>query len=1069
MFDPEARSSPPPSGRPPAIRPLRLAALLLLTLLGGGVVILGITYQRLMVNELTQITRTHAIEVAQTLKGIVHEDLTDLRPDDPGDRARVIARMRQIMESAAAVLPVVKMHVYAPDGTILAATDPAMVGETGADTPRFRTALGGAVHSDFTDQTTFRVFGRTVDSDHVLATSLPVMGAGAGTPVLAVLEVYQDISAPMGRIARTTRDLTLVSAATMAAVYVILLLAMRHLDRVVQRQHAAIEHEAAERQDALVHLRRVQDAMETTILERTRRLRESEARFRDFAESSSDWLWEVDEQMRYTFISEGFRRIVGLDPVVLLGHGRGDLVDLIVPEDHERWRRHEDDLRARRSFRDLRYGLRLPDGQRRTVTASGAPIIDERGRFRGYRGTSTDITGREQAEQTIIRLGRIVDQSANEVYIFDAGSLRFLQVNRGARRNLGLAMEDLARLGPIDIMPKETEATLARRLEPLRQNPAMSSVFETVFQRQDGSRYPVEVRLQYMAHERPPVFVAVVQDVTERRRAQQALMESEERYRSVAEMSLDAIVVHVDGSIVFANGQAVTIAGAGTVADLVGQPLSRYVHADFLGMMTERLRGIADSGRPSERAEVVLLRQDGTPFDAELSSSAIAYGGRPAVQTVIRDISENKAVQSQLIQTAKLATLGEMAAGMAHELSQPMNVIRMAAEGALLGHEQSGEPLSEDLRKALGIITSQAGRMGEIIDHMRIFSRKEAEAEEVFDPGLCVRQALNMVEVQFYAEDIAITARYPDGPAAIRGRPVHLEQVLLNLLTNARDAVRSRVVRDGDDAVPGRITIDMYRSPGSTGPDRDLVIAINDNGGGIPADSLDRVFEPFYTTKEVGTGTGLGLSVSFGLIAAMRGTITVANRAGEGGGPEGACFRIHLPSVDPAAAGGAETDGPEPAAAAPASDPLPPPLAEDDEDGPSALQIHILVVDDEPFATRLVSDHLTHQGYRVTTAGDGAAAYEAFLADPPDLVVTDLRMPRSDGAELMHRIHDHVPELPVILVTGHLGHLEETSQALEQEAAAVVKKPLSLARLSALVRDHAGDPGLAPSAQSTDA
>lgn len=1049
-------TEPSDTARPPAVRPLRLAAVLLLALLGSGVVALGLTYERLMVRELTEITRQHAIEVAQTLKGIVREDLATTDPTTPAERARLISRMRQVIQTAASVLPVVKMHVYGPDGTILASTDSRAMGDNRATNPRFKLAMTGETFSDFTTQNTFRLFGETVTSDKVFATYLPVRGDVPGHPIVAVMEVYQDVSDPMNRITATTHRLTLISAGIMGALYLALLLALRHLDGVVRRQHAAIQHEATERQEALVHLRRVQDAMETTILERTRRLRESEARFRDFAESASDWLWEVDEQMRYTFISEGFRRIVGLDPVVLLGHRRNDLVELMVPEDHERWHRHEEDLRAHRGFRDLRYSLRLPDGQRRTVAASGSPIIDERGRFRGYRGTTSDITGREQAEQTIVRLGRIVDQSANEVYIFEAGTLRFLQVNRGARRNLGLAMEDLARLRPVDIIPDETEATLTRRLEPLRQNPAISSVFETVFQRQDGSRYPVEVRLQYMAHERPPVFVAVVQDITERRRAQQALLESEERYRSIAEMSLDAIVVHVDDRIVYANGQAVTVAGADSIDDLVGQPLTRYIQPDFLGVVTERLRTVIGTGRTSERTEVILMRQNGAPFDAEISSSSIAYGGRPAVQTVVRDISEDKAVQSQLIQTAKLATLGEMAAGMAHELSQPMNVIRMAAEGALLGHDQSGEPLSAELRKALGIITSQAGRMGEIIDHMRIFSRKEAEAEEVFDPGLCVRQALNMVEVQFYAEDIAITARYPAASVAIRGRPVHLEQVLLNLLTNARDAIRSRVALDGEGAIPGRITIDMRLDKSDSTPD--LIIALTDNGGGIPPETLDRVFEPFYTTKEVGTGTGLGLSVSFGLIAAMRGTITVTNHPGEGGGPPGARFQIRLPMADPAALTQPRDTDDLLAAAPILVPPGPPLLPEDEDDGPSALQLHILVVDDEPFATRLVSDHLTHLGYRVTMASDGVQAYEAFLADPPDLVITDLRMPRSDGAELMRRIHDHVPELPVILVTGHLGHLEDSSLSLEQEAVAVIKKPVSLARLSTLVHQYVGDP-----------
>jgi PAS domain S-box-containing protein len=535
------------------------------------------------------------------------------------------------------------------------------------------------------------------------------------------------------------------------------------------------------------------------------------------------------------------------------------------------------------------------------------------------------------------------------------------------------------------------------------------------------------------------------------------LRDSEDRYRAIAEMSLDAVVVHAEGAIVFANRQAVAITGAETLADLIGQPLARYLPAGAL------------AGGAAERIEVTLLRHDGCPVEAETSSTAITYGGRPAMQTIIRDVSDSKAVQRQLVQTAKLATLGEMAAGMAHELSQPMNVIRMAAEGVLLDHQRGGEIVPEPVLKALGIITSQAGRMGDIIDHMRIFSRKEAEGEEIFDPGLCVRQALNMVEAQFHAEDIAVTVRYPDGACLVRGRPVHLEQVLLNLLTNARDAIRARQADDGHgtETVPGHIAIDMQLAEGTADPPtegavagRCLVITLTDTGGGIPGNTLDRIFEPFYTTKEVGTGTGLGLSVSFGLIAAMKGTITAANTQATPTMPAGARFDIRLPLAESGALpdAGAETVDREtrPGQDIPVARPW-----EGEDDEPSALRIHVLVVDDEPFAATLIADHLGHLGYRVTTAGDGLDAYDKFLADPPDLMITDLRMPRSDGAELMRRVHGHVPDLPVILVTGHLGHLEETSQALSREAVAVVKKPLSLRALAALVHRHAGDPAVA--------
>jgi PAS domain S-box-containing protein len=522
-------------------------------------------------------------------------------------------------------------------------------------------------------------------------------------------------------------------------------------------------------------------------------------------------------------------------------------------------------------------------------------------------------------------------------------------------------------------------------------------------------------------------------------------------------MSLDGIIVDVDGTIVYANRQAVQITRANTIGDLITQSLERFVHADHRDMLAVRLRRMHDTGRATERTEIRLLRLSGQPFDAEMSSSPITYAGLAATQTVLRDVTDTKVVQGQLIQTAKLATLGEMAAGMAHELSQPMNVIRMAAEGALLERADGGGP-DPDSKATLEIISSQAGRMGEIIDHMRIFSRKEPEAIEVFDPALCIMQAVNMIESQLYAEGIAITARYPIGTHGVRGRPVHLEQVLLNLLTNARDAVLQRWrAEDSESSFRGSISVEGS----ANASDGRLSIRVSDNGGGIAADIIDRIFEPFYTTKQVGTGTGLGLSVSYSLVAGMNGSLRVRNA------PEGAQFEIVLPidheapSEDPPQP---SHQGAHPAPFQAVAHAALPPLAssDDDDDEPSALLIHVLVVDDEPFATKLVADHLNRMGYRVTTAGDGEEGYQKFLADPPDLVITDLRMPRCDGAEMVRRMQEHVPTLPVIVVTGHLGHLETAAADLQDHTAVILKKPISLAALTRHVRALVQMPGHAP-------
>jgi len=1026
----------------PSVRPLRIIALVALALVVAATVALSALSQTQLSAALVDDARSDADSLAVLLSPTV-------RADADAEHA-----FRRIIAQAARINPLLEVTVADTRGMVVVSTDPAAVTRPVENAEAARQALGGTAWAGPGPLRPYVIdFGANGHAqapppavpESVLTVYAPLRDTDGTISGIAV--VHQNMAHMTSAVRHAVLRLTGAAIAVMVVLYAGLLMLGRHIELLVRAQQAQIEAEVAERREAEAHLRRVQDAMENTIAERTPRLRESEARFREFAESASDWLWETDHAHTFTYVSEGFRRLIGADPNAYLGRSRFDS-RADGQDGPARWQVHMDDLRQHRPFRGFCYSLRLPDGTSRYISVSGTPVFDERGRFKGYRGTGTDLTHQHEAEQTITRMGRIIDQSANEVYIFDAEDLTFLQVNRGARQNLGRSAEDMLDMTPLDIMPLETADSFRRRLNPLRQRPSISTVFESVYRRKDGSRYPVEVRLQYMAQEQPPVFVAVVQDITARRQAELALQESEERFRAVAEMSLDGIIVDVDGTIVYANRQAVQITRANTIGDLITQSLDRFVHPDHRDMLAVRLRRMHDSGRATERTEICLLRLSGQPFDAEMSSSPITYAGKAATQTVLRDVTDTKVVQGQLIQTAKLATLGEMAAGMAHELSQPMNVIRMAAEGALLDRADRPSPDAES-RATLEIISSQAGRMGEIIDHMRIFSRKEPEAVEVFDPALCIMQAVNMIESQLYAEGIAITARYPIGTHGVRGRPVHLEQVLLNLLTNARDAVLHRWRAEVPDSpFRGAITVEGA----ARASDGYLTIQVIDNGGGIAPEIIDRIFEPFYTTKQIGTGTGLGLSVSYSLVSGMNGSLRVHNTA------EGARFEITLP-IDAEAPGEGPVEHlaePIPGRAAPRHQgALAAPQPDDDDDGddePSALLLHILVVDDEPFATKLVADHLDRQGYRVTTAGDGEEGYEKFLADPPDLVITDLRMPRCDGAEMIRRMQSHVPDLPVIVVTGHLGHLESAAAELQDHTAAILKKPISLAELPRHVR-----------------
>lgn len=506
-----------------------------------------------------------------------------------------------------------------------------------------------------------------------------------------------------------------------------------------------------------------------------------------------------------------------------------------------------------------------------------------------------------------------------------------------------------------------------------------------------------------------------------RRRTERELKESEERYRALVELSPDAILAHTDGMVVFANAAAHRVFRVPEGDGLIGRPVLELVHPDDRDAALQRVLAPV---LPTQLIEERLLRRDGDKFYAEVLVTELTLHGAKTRLVVVRDVTERRQVRDQLVQTAKLATLGEMAAGMAHELSQPLNVIRMAAEGALMLIRRD-RATKEYKSKQFELIADQTRRMAEIIDHIRIFSRKDTGEVEVFDAAAAVRMAIELFDRQLRGDNVSVSTSYPNAPCPVVGRPVQLEQVVMNLLANAADAVREKLRSPGDEGVRGKLEVVTTCSE-----DLGLIwIAVSDNGTGIPPHALDRIFEPFFTTKEIGRGTGLGLSVSFGIIAAMSGRLDACNNK------EGASFVITLPLAQAAA----RPTAPE-LSASPAARPV-----------PAASGRHLLVVDDEPEAVEAMAAYLREYGYRVSTANNGLEAWDAYEADPAEVVVTDLRMPKGDGRELIGRLRRRDPLLPIIVVTGHMGSTESLGDDFDDELAVVMKKPVSLHALAETV------------------
>jgi PAS domain S-box-containing protein len=356
------------------------------------------------------------------------------------------------------------------------------------------------------------------------------------------------------------------------------------------------------------------------------------------------------------------------------------------------------------------------------------------------------------------------------------------------------------------------------------------------------------------------------------------------RFKALMDSAFDAIIIiDAQGTVMEFNEAAERIFGyqrQQTLGIDLANLIIPYRYHDAHGQGLKMFLKTGKGPLVGRRVEIEALHHDGHEFPVEVAIEKyeVVTDTREkgaAFVGFIRNISERKKAAASLIQSSKLATVGEMATSVAHELNQPLNVIRMAA-GNSRRKMSEGIVDAEYLSAKLLRIEEQTERAATIIDHMRMFGREATELPESVDPRAVVVNALDLVSEQLRLAGIEVVTLLPEDCAYVLGHAIQMEQVILNLLTNALD-----VIDESEDQA--KITLRVFEG------DKVVHITVQDTGGGITSDVLDRIFEPFYTTKEMGKGTGLGLSVSYGIVRDMKGTIIAENV------DDGARFTITLP------------------------------------------------------------------------------------------------------------------------------------------------------------------------------
>ncbi|MDP3234501.1 MAG: PAS domain S-box protein [Myxococcales bacterium] len=727
-------------------------------------------------------------------------------------------------------------------------------------------------------------------------------------------------------------------------------------------------------------------------------------------------VWVIDANDLTSYANEALAKMLGATREELLGRSLYDWMD----DEGRRIAMSNVERRKQGIAESHDFVFRRKDGSALWASVVTDPILDEAGRYVGAVAFITDVTQQRHRDTEREQLWRMLDESLNEVYLFRESDLRFEYVNRGALMNLGFTLDEARALTAVDLKPSFTTATFLAQVAPLVDGRETRLVFQTEHRRKDGSRYPVEVHLQRVMNGTESHFLAVIIDITERKRAAQQLAASEARFRTLINQSLDLILLgNGEGLFTWASPSVTRVLGY-TPEEFVAKHPLEHIHPDD---RTLALATLARTPEPqpvtSAPTEFRVRHRDGTW--RVLSALGRNLLNDPAVRAMVmtaRDVTAERALEEQLGQSRRLESVGRLAGGVAHDFNNILTTIITCAE--FLESAGLSEAALADVRE----IKEAGDRAAELTSQLLAFARRRFIRPQAVDLVRLVTDRRRFL-TRVLGEQVELGTHLPTDLWPVHADPTQLEQVILNLAVNARDAMPSGGKLTIEAA---NVTLDETFSTthSEVKPGAYVRLAVSDTGVGIAADVLPHVFEPFFTTKGVGEGTGLGLATVYGIVKQSGGHIWVYSEPGIG-----TTFKIYLPKSD--------------------VDAVP---ADAQRSAPMVMGTErVLVVEDEEAVRRVVVRGLEAAGYTVHAVPGPLQALEWARANRGafELLLTDVVMPGMSGKELAAALVAEFPHVKVLFASGYTENAIVHRGVLD-EGVELLAKPFSPTDLRARVR-----------------
>ena len=735
-------------------------------------------------------------------------------------------------------------------------------------------------------------------------------------------------------------------------------------------------------------------------------LRSLEERHRLVVETSRDAIVITDRERRIIFANPAARELLARGPDLI-----GLPAERAVPEEQRAEVRAYEDKALAGEPQNYEGIIVRPDGDRRIVAIATAPLR-ELDQVTGIVASLRDITDERRARDAVAqsesRYRNLFESATDAIYTLDVhGS--FTSANQSTCELTGRPRDALLGHNSRGIIEVDDMDDMVGHFNEALAGNAVR--YECSIRRLDGERRMVSITNTPIRRNDVIVGVlGVARDVTEARARAIALERSEARYTRLVESASDAIFTVDEAGRFTAVNRALEHAVGRERDALIGARFSEIVDPADLAA-AERLLRETFAGERSRGA----VRYRGTSGDVRqgsvITSPVLEDAGIVGVLGILRDVTDEQRLAEQLLQQEKLVAVGQLVSGVAHELNNPLAGV-MAFAQLLLA---SPVPLDDEPRKAVETIHREAKRAAKIVSSLLTFARQQPAERAAARLNDIVADTLELRRYALRTAGIDVVLDLDAELPPTWADPFQLQQVVLNLLVYAEQALADtggdrhlgiRTAREADGA--------------------QLVLAISDNGPGIPREQLDRIFNPFYTTKPVGQGTGLGLSISDGIVHEHGGRIRVDSTPGAG-----ATFIVEIPYVVP-------PDDTVQAASPP--------------DGERQEERHMLVVDDEPAMRAAVAGFLRSLGHRVQTAPGVTEARALLATSEYDVVLLDLRMPDRGGETLYRELCQRDPQHArrVVFMTGDL-QSDAAQRFLVETGRPVIGKPFQLDDLAAIL------------------